>query len=241
MLLHHPTPPVFDGREKRNMLRNHDEIRLFADYVGGASYMCDDDGVRGGLSPGAGAGACSGRGAVVACGHVAVAGSPHTAGRVYAGASFVIMGDHNADPADGASLDHAINQLLHSPAVSAGFVPTSEGGREAGNKPGDSTPPETKTSSFDLRVDYVLPSRCDGLRRRGTVCVVLVRAEMPPPPPCCRDLRVKGGAVWWPVRADPLSQLLEASDHRPVFLDVAVPVSAVAGEQGGGGGASAAV
>jgi hypothetical protein len=34
MLLHHPTPPAFDGEEGRNLRRNHDEIRLFADYVG---------------------------------------------------------------------------------------------------------------------------------------------------------------------------------------------------------------
>lgn len=34
MLLHHPTPPAFDGQEGRNLRRNHDEIRLFADYVG---------------------------------------------------------------------------------------------------------------------------------------------------------------------------------------------------------------
>lgn len=34
MLLHHPTPPAFDGREGRNLLRNHDEIRLFSDYIG---------------------------------------------------------------------------------------------------------------------------------------------------------------------------------------------------------------
>jgi hypothetical protein len=34
MLLHHPTPPAFDGPEGRNLLRNHDEIRLFADFVG---------------------------------------------------------------------------------------------------------------------------------------------------------------------------------------------------------------
>ena len=33
-LVHHPTPPVFDGAEHRNRLRNHDEIRFFADYVG---------------------------------------------------------------------------------------------------------------------------------------------------------------------------------------------------------------
>ena len=45
----HPTPPVFDGPEDRNGCRNHDEIRFFADYVEGASYIIDDSGVRGGL------------------------------------------------------------------------------------------------------------------------------------------------------------------------------------------------
>jgi hypothetical protein len=38
----------------------------------------------------------------------------------------------------------------------------------------------------------------------------------------CRDLPVLGGGVWWPVKADPLAVLLEASDHRPVFMDVEV-------------------
>jgi hypothetical protein len=33
MLASHPTPPVFDGDEDRNGIRNHDEIRLIADYV----------------------------------------------------------------------------------------------------------------------------------------------------------------------------------------------------------------
>ncbi len=46
----HPTPPVFDGPEDRNGNRNHDEIRLWADYIGGdADYLVDDNGVRGGL------------------------------------------------------------------------------------------------------------------------------------------------------------------------------------------------
>ena len=37
-LVSHPTPPVFDGTEDRNGLRNADEIRFWADYVtGGAS------------------------------------------------------------------------------------------------------------------------------------------------------------------------------------------------------------
>ena len=35
VLAAHPTPPSFDGAEDRNGLRNHDEIRLWADYVRG--------------------------------------------------------------------------------------------------------------------------------------------------------------------------------------------------------------
>lgn len=56
LLAAHPTPPTFDGPEDRNGRRNHDEIRFWADYVrpGQASrYIYDDEGVRGGLEPGA--------------------------------------------------------------------------------------------------------------------------------------------------------------------------------------------
>ena len=47
-LVSHPTPPVFDGAEDRNGRRNHDEIRLWADYLtpGAAGYL------GGGLSQG---------------------------------------------------------------------------------------------------------------------------------------------------------------------------------------------
>jgi endonuclease/exonuclease/phosphatase family metal-dependent hydrolase len=55
LLAHHPTPPVFDGPEDRNGLRNFDEIRFWLDYTqpGGAEYFVDDDGVSGGIGPGA--------------------------------------------------------------------------------------------------------------------------------------------------------------------------------------------
>ena len=51
LLASHPTPPVFDGPEDRNGLRNHDEIRLWADYVrpGAGAYLYDDAGGRGGI------------------------------------------------------------------------------------------------------------------------------------------------------------------------------------------------
>ena len=49
-LVSHPTPPVFDAAEDRNGTRNHDEIRLWADYVRDrADYLYDDEGQYGGL------------------------------------------------------------------------------------------------------------------------------------------------------------------------------------------------
>lgn len=51
LLCSHPTPPVFDGPEDRNGRRNHDEIRLIADYIGGTenTYLKDDKSQAGGL------------------------------------------------------------------------------------------------------------------------------------------------------------------------------------------------
>jgi endonuclease/exonuclease/phosphatase family metal-dependent hydrolase len=53
VLASHPTPPVFDGAEDRNGRRNHDEIRLWADYITPeqGDYLYDDRGNRGGLKP----------------------------------------------------------------------------------------------------------------------------------------------------------------------------------------------
>ncbi len=55
LLISHPTPPVFDGPEDRNGRRNHDEIRLWRDYItaNAASYLYDDRGTGGGLTDGA--------------------------------------------------------------------------------------------------------------------------------------------------------------------------------------------
>lgn len=52
MLASHPTPPVFDGPEDRNGARNHDEIRLWTEYLGGGNlaWLCDDAGQCGGLA-----------------------------------------------------------------------------------------------------------------------------------------------------------------------------------------------
>jgi hypothetical protein len=50
VLCSHPTPPVFDGPEDRNGCRNHDEIRFWAEYLNGASWIEDDMGNIGGLA-----------------------------------------------------------------------------------------------------------------------------------------------------------------------------------------------
>jgi len=51
LLVFHPTPPVFDGAENRNGLRNFDEIRFWVEYLAPqtATYLVDDQGRGGGL------------------------------------------------------------------------------------------------------------------------------------------------------------------------------------------------
>jgi endonuclease/exonuclease/phosphatase family metal-dependent hydrolase len=166
-LVMHPTPPVFDGPEDRNGRRNHDEIRLMADYIDPTQshYLTDDQGARGGLA---------------------------------ADAAFVIAGDLNCDPIDGDSRSEAIRGLLAHPRVNGSFVPKSPGGAQSPPNPMKLTPPpqadpSMRTSSFGLRVDYVLPSR---------------------------GWKVLDGAVWWPAPDDPEAAFADASDHHLVWLDL---------------------
>ena len=178
ILASHPTPPAFDGPEDRNGKRNHDEIRLWADYLTGgskASYL----------------------------GPEATNSPPST---------FVLMGDMNADPVDGGSVPGAIGQVLAHLKADASFIPTSRGASEASRVQAKANatqkgPPEQDTADFDdrsvgnLRVDYVLPSK---------------------------DLKAVGGGVFWPEEADPLARLVRmspvvaSSDHRLVYLDIAI-------------------
>lgn len=55
LLASHPTPPVFDGPEDLNGRRNHDEIRLWAEYLGDgdAPWLLDDRGRAGRMGDGA--------------------------------------------------------------------------------------------------------------------------------------------------------------------------------------------
>jgi len=129
-LLSHPTPPVFDGSEDRNGKRNHDEIRLWADYITNAGYLQDDTGTTGGLANDA---------------HFVIMGDLN---------ADPIDGD-SADDAILQLLNHAkVNQ-----AVTFGeHTPSSNGGAAHNQKPGDGADPAFDTSFFGLRTDYVLPS-----------------------------------------------------------------------------------
>lgn len=120
---------------------------------------------------------------------------------------FVILGDLNADPNDGDSLPGAMSGLLkYEPSIQP-IAPTSAGAVEAAERDGGAnlthrTDPATDTADWNdtpprgsgnLRVDYVLPS---------------VRLD------------VLGSGVFWPTRDDPLAYLLDASDHRLVWVDL---------------------
>lgn len=170
LLAAHPTPPVFDGPEDRNGQRNADEIRLWAEYIGGAGeldWLCDDRGRCGGLDR---------------------------------AADFVILGDYNADPVDGDGVRGAIAQLTDHPRVNASFVPRSTGAAPRATERGIVRRGDLSSHTGDfgaqggtLRLDYVLPSA---------------------------DLRVSDGGVFWPARGEPGSDIVQASDHHLVWLDL---------------------
>ena len=184
VLASHPTPPVFDdGRVDQdpnvadwNGLRNHDEIRFWADYVRPrkSRYIYDDDQWDRAVNKG----------------RSLPPRRPN--GGLARGARFVIMGDQNADPVDGDATFNPIDLLLSSRKVDASLTPTSDGAFE--QVPDTFTDRETKTASFNLRADYVLPSK----RKQDPVQAF----------------------VFWPLSTDLEADLLAASDHRMVVVDV---------------------
>ena len=176
LLASHPTPPAFDGPEDRNGRRNHDEIRLWAEYISGGekSWLVDDQGKSAPLPK---------------------------------DDAFVILGDLNADPHDGASYQVAINQLLTHPRVNAELTPTSTGGSEAAKTQGGKNSEHTGEHSQDtadfndrgvgnLRADYVLPSK---------------------------NLKPASAGIFWPLPTEPAAELANCSDHRLVWVDLEMP------------------
>jgi hypothetical protein len=134
------------------------------------------------------------------------------------GARFVVLGDMNADPFDGDSVDSAILQLLDNPAVDASLRPASAGGPEQAALQGRANAAHRGDPAFDtadfadgapgnLRADYALPSE-DGLAPRAA-------------------------GVFWPQTDDPLFPLVGAfdpalpggfpsSDHRLAWIDLGI-------------------
>jgi hypothetical protein len=140
LLAAHPTPPVFDGPEDRNGKRNHDEIRLFADFISDdekdSSYIYDDNGNYGGIGG-------KGKG------------------------KFVIVGDYNADPYE-SGFSRAATMFTENSLINNSVVPYSMGGVEQALRQGDNSlehcgPAKYDTADFgeakfggpgNMRVDY---------------------------------------------------------------------------------------
>lgn len=126
----------------------------------------------------------------------------------FRGDDFLVMGDLNSDPVDGASLKEAIQGLLTHPWINAAVIPESGGATEASRLQGgvnasQSADPRHDTSDFNdraagnLRVDYLLPRK---------------------------SLRVCASGVFWPADGHAVASLVwgmppPSSDHRLVWLD----------------------
>nr|WP_284164117.1 endonuclease/exonuclease/phosphatase family protein [Frigidibacter sp. SD6-1] len=116
---------------------------------------------------------------------------------------FVLLGNANADPEDGAGDRTAIRALLSDPRL-ADPRPQSPGGAAAAI-PGKAGDPALDTTDWagnpnvgdNLRVDYVLPSA---------------------------DLTVTAAGTLWPAPSDPFAPTVaQASSHRLVWIDIALP------------------
>jgi hypothetical protein len=137
LLCSHPTPPVFDGPEDRNGHRNHDEVRLIADYIDPkkGDYLVDDAGRTGSLPTGS---------AFVILGDLNA--DP-------------VDGDSVPGTMD-QLLKHPRVDRSFIPASAGGKLATEE---KPTPSPADRGDPSHDTSNFgdfrNLRVDYVLPSK----------------------------------------------------------------------------------
>ncbi len=149
VLTAHPTPPVFDGREDRNGRRNHDEIRLWADYIDpmASQYITDDRGAKGGLEGGA---------------KFVILGDYN---------ADPLDGDSTAR-AIRQLLDHPLVNVSVTPASQGAADAASRQGGSNRSHAGD---PAFDTGDFadgasspgNLRIDYVLPSRNMVMRSAG--------------------------------------------------------------------------
>jgi 3-phytase/alkaline phosphatase D len=195
----HPTPPTFDGAEDRNGKRNHDEIRFWADYVNGETYIYDDQGGTGGLPAGA---------------RFVIAGDYNADPN---------DGDSFKGLVNGVQYN-AIGQLLNHTLVSAAITPAAHGGVEAATLPsnngtanqGHTGDPAFDTADFNdaapgnLRVDYVLPSANLNVEGAGIFWPTSQDAAWP-----------LVGTFRSPYN---LYANYSTSDHKLVWVDVSAPV-----------------
>ena len=139
-LASHPTPPVFDKEEDKNGRRNHDEIRIWKDYISNeADYLYDDAGKKGGLANEA---------------HFVIAGDLNA-------------DPLDGDQALGAIqqlLDHKRVNPVAPKSTGGAFWAKEQGGVNANHK-GDPAcdtgdwKDKGKFAGGNARVDYVLPSK----------------------------------------------------------------------------------
>lgn len=151
LLLSHPTPPVFDGPEDRNGCRNHDEIRLWKDYINGADYLVDDNGKAGGLAPDA---------------HFVILGDLN---------ADPVDGDSYNN-----AIHQVLNlERLHQSVALGDLVPASKGGKVYNQKKNHRGDPSEDTSFFGLRVDYVLPDKDWNVTQTGVYWPVDTTGNIP--------------------------------------------------------------
>ncbi len=134
LLISHPTPPVFEiGGTKVNFLRNKGEVDFWTHYINNEPTLYDDKGNKGGID-----------------------GTKN---------KFIILGDLNSDIFNSAKSKEKFNgingllnsNLLNSDVATGNSIAISNGGKlEANSK--KHPKPESRTSTFGLRVDYSLPS-----------------------------------------------------------------------------------
>jgi len=118
----------------------------------------------------------------------------------------VVMGDLNADPIAGDSLNDPITTwILRHPSLNGFFVPESTVPIESRGR----TLRSDATARFGLRVDYVVPSKGILIVRGG---VVRGEADLP------YEIGLDQAAI------DSISYT--ASDHFPVWIDIRLPADA---------------
>ncbi|WP_420821928.1 endonuclease/exonuclease/phosphatase family protein [Pseudorhodobacter turbinis] len=112
-------------------------------------------------------------------------------------APFVLLGEAKLDPIDGDGRNGAINALLAHPKLQD----PSPKGQHGRTEPDHKGPAALDTALYDfggLRVDYVLPSA---------------------------ELTVRDAGVLWPEDDAPNAETLaRASRHRPVWVDITLPL-----------------